>query len=426
MAYLGMVDAPLAMPDLDALDPATLKAMFLVQQSELLSHKAQIEHLQLLIAKLRRMQFGRSSEKIGRQIEQLELQLEELEAAAASEPASAEAPTSTTESVAEEKTPRRRKPLPSHLPRETRTHLPKEEGCTKCGGAFRKLGEDVSEMLEYIPASFKVIRHVRPRLCCPKCERVVQAPAPTRPIDHSYAGAGLLAHVLTAKFCDHLPLYRQSEIYAREGVELDRSTLAKWVGGASALLEPLVDALRRYVTSAGKLHGDDTPVPVLAPGTGRTKTGRLWTYVRDDRPSGSNQPLAVWFAYSPDHRGEHPQHHLKNFKGVLQADAYAGFNKLYEDGAVRQAPCLAHIRRKFYDLVEAQRSPVATEAVRRIGELYAIEREIRGRSPDLRRQIRQARARPLLDSMRNWLEQSLSSLSRKSDVAANAPPRSMH
>jgi transposase len=421
-----MVDAPLAMPDLDALDPATLKAMFLVQQSELLSHKAQIEHLQLLIAKLRRMQFGRSSEKIGRQIEQLELQLEELEAAAASEPASAEAPTSTTESVAEEKTPRRRKPLPSHLPRETRTHLPKEEGCTKCGGAFRKLGEDVSEMLEYIPASFKVIRHVRPRLCCPKCERVVQAPAPTRPIDHSYAGAGLLAHVLTAKFCDHLPLYRQSEIYAREGVELDRSTLAKWVGGASALLEPLVDALRRYVTSAGKLHGDDTPVPVLAPGTGRTKTGRLWTYVRDDRPSGSNQPLAVWFAYSPDHRGEHPQHHLKNFKGVLQADAYAGFNKLYEDGAVRQAPCLAHIRRKFYDLVEAQRSPVATEAVRRIGELYAIEREIRGRSPDLRRQIRQARARPLLDSMRNWLEQSLSSLSRKSDVAANAPPRSMH
>jgi transposase len=221
----------------------------------------------------------------------------------------------------------------------------------------------------------------------------------------------LLAHVLTAKFCDHLPLHRQSEIYAREGVELDRSTLAKWVGGASALLEPLVEALRRYVISADKLHGDDTPVPVLAPGTGKT-------YVRDDRPSGSTQPPAVWFAYSPHRRGEHPQHHLKTFKGVLQADAYAGFNKLYEDGTIRQAPCLAHIRRKFYDLVEAQRSPVATEAVRRIGELYAIEREIRGRSPDLRQQVRRARARPLLDSMRIWMQQSLASLSRKSDVAA--------
>jgi transposase len=273
-----MVDAPLAIKDLDALDPATLKAMFLVQQSELLSHKTQIEHRQLLIAKLRRMQFGRSSEKIGHQIEQLELQLEELEAAAAPQPASPEAPTeptSTTESVAEEKTPRRRKRFPSHLPRVTHTHLPKEEGCTKSGGAFRKLGEDVSEVLEYVPASFKVVRHVRPRLCCPKCERVVQAPAPARPIENSYAGAGLLAHVPTSKFCDHLPLYRQSEIYAREGVELDRSTLAKWVGGASALLQPLVEALRRYVISADKLHGDDTPVPVLAPGTGKTKTGRL-------------------------------------------------------------------------------------------------------------------------------------------------------
>jgi transposase len=420
MAYLGMVDTPLAMPDLDALDPATLKAMFLVQHSELLSHRAQIEHLQLLIAKLRRIQFGRSSEKIGYRIEQLELQLEELEAAAepqsVAEPASP--PTVGTDSVPGDRAPVRRRKRPSHLPRETHTHLPKEEGCAKCGGAFRKLGEDVSEMLEYVPASFKVIRHVRPRLCCPGCERVVQAPAPARPIERSFAGAGLLAHVLTAKFCDHLPLYRQSEIYAREGVELDRSTLAKWVGGASALLEPLVEALRRYAISSDKLHGDDTPVPVLAPGTGKTKTGRLWTYVRDDRPSGSTEPPAVWFAYSPDRKGEHPQQHLKNFKGVLQADAYAGFNKLYEDGTVRQAPCMAHIRRKFYDLVEAQRSPIAIEAVRRIGELYAIEREIRGRSPDFRQQVRQARARPLLDAMKNWMQGALSQLSRKSDVAA--------
>jgi transposase len=412
-----MIQAPLAMPDLDALDPATLKAMFLIQQAELLSHKTQIEHLQLLIAKLRRMQFGRSSEKIDRQIEQLELQLEELEAAI--EPQVAEVQEQESASpVAIDAVPSRRRQLPSHLPRETHTHLPKEESCAKCGGALRKLGEDVSEMLEYIPASFKVIRHVRPRLCCSGCERVVQAAAPTRPIERSLAGPGLLAHVLTAKFCDHLPLHRQSEIYAREGVELDRSTLAKWVGGASALLDPLVQALRRYVLSADKLHGDDTPVPVLAPGTGKTKTGRLWTYVRDDRPSGSTEPPAVWFAYSPDRRGEHPQVHLKDFKGTLQADAYAGFNKLYDDGSIQQAPCLAHIRRKFYDLMEAQRSPIATEAVRRIGELYAIEREIRGRSPDLRRQVRESRARPLLDSMQKWMQHSLSQLSRKSDVAA--------
>jgi transposase len=420
MAYSGMVEAPLAIEDLDALDPPTLKRMFLVQQTELLEHRSRIEHLQLLIAKLRRMQFGRSSEKIKHQIEQLELQLEELEAAAEPTPEAEPdaSPASVTDSVADVAAPARRRQLPSHLPRETHTHLPKEEICSECGGALHKLGEDVSEMLEYIPASFKVIRHVRPRLCCPGCERVVQASAPTRPLERSIAGPGLLAHVLTAKFCDHLPLYRQSEIYAREGVDLDRSTLAKWVGGASALLDPLVEALRRYVLSASKLHGDDTPVPVLAPGTGMTKTGRIWTYVRDDRPSGSTDAPAVWFAYSPDRKGEHPQQHLKSFKGVLQADAYAGFNKLYEDGSIQQAPCMAHIRRKFYDLVEAQQSPIAAEAVRRIGELYAIEREIRGRSPDLRRQVRQSRARPLLDAMKTWMQHSLGQLSRKSDVAA--------
>jgi transposase len=225
------------MPNLDALDPATLKARFLVQQAELLSHKNRIEHLQLLIAKLRRMQFGRSSEKIDRQIEQLELQLEELEAAAEPQATDVREPASP---VSIYSVPSRRRQLPSHLPRETHTHLPKESSCARCGGALRRLGEDVSEMLECIPASFKVVRHVRPRLCCSGCERVVQAPAPMRLIERSLAGPSLLAHVLTAKFCDHLPLYRQSEIYAREGVELDRSTLAKWVGGASALLDPLV------------------------------------------------------------------------------------------------------------------------------------------------------------------------------------------
>jgi len=283
---------------------------------------------------------------------------------------------------------------------------------------LKKLGEDISEMLEYLPASFKVIRHIRPRMCCAGCDRIVQAPAPGRPIDRGLAGPGLLAHVLTAKFCDHLPLYRQSEIYAREGVDLDRSTLAKWVGESSSLLAPLVEVLRRYVLSADKLHGDDTPVPVLAPGTGKTKTGRLWTYVRDDRPSGSLDAPAVWFAYSPDRKGEHPQRHLAHFRGILQADAYAGFNKLYEDGLIQEAPCMAHIRRKFFDLMEAHQSPVATEAVERIALLYAIEKEIRGRSRDQRRRVRNARARPLVESMHLWLKTSLGKLSRKSDTAA--------
>ena len=226
-----------------------------------------------------------------------------------------------------------RRPLPAHLPREVRTHLPKQKACPDCGGELHKLGEDVSEVLERIPSRFQVIRHVRMKLACACCDRIVQAAAPSRPIERGVAGPGLLAHVLVSKYGDHLPLYRQSEIYAREGVELDRSTLADWVGGTSRLLEPLVEALRRHVMSAQKLHADDTPVPVLAPGLGKTKTGRLWTYVRDDRPAGDATPPAVWFAYSPDRKGEHPRAHLSQFTGTLQADGYAGFDQIYQAGA---------------------------------------------------------------------------------------------
>jgi transposase len=215
----------------------------------------------------------------------------------------------------------------------------------------------------------------------------------------------------------YLPLYRQSEIYAREGVDLERSTLADWVGGASALLAPLVEALRRHVLSATKLHADDTPVPVLAPGNGKTKTGRLWTYVRDDRPAGDATPAAVWFAYSPDRKGEHPQSHLGNFTGTLQADGYAGFDAVYETGRIQEAACWAHVRRKFYDLHVAHKSPVAAEAMERIAALYAIEKEIRGHPADQRRQVRNAQARPLLDSLKQWLEETLEKLSRKSDTA---------
>jgi transposase len=405
--------------ELNALDPEALKALVLAQQSELASQKTEIENLNLLIFKLKRMQFGQRSEKLDRQVGQLELRLEDLEATeAASEPEPIDPATAT--SMATPQKQRRkpaRRPLPAALPRETVTHSPKQEACPDCGGKLRLLGEDVSETLEYVPAHFKVIRTVRPKLSCACCTRIVQEPAPNRPIDRGLAGPGLLAHVLVAKYADHLPLYRQAEIYAREGVDLDRSTLADWVGGANRVLVPLVDAVRKYVLSPGKVHGDDVPVPVLAPGNGKTSTGRLWTYVRDDRPAGSRAAPAVWFAYSPNRKGEHPAEHLKNFHGILQADGYAGFNRIYDGGQIMEAACWAHVRRKMYDLHQAHRSPIAAEALERIGQLYGIEKEIRGRLPGERQQIRTDLARPLLDSMQAWFKTTLAKLSQKSDVA---------
>jgi transposase len=283
-----MVVPPNSLAHLKQLDQEALVALILAQQEQLLSRDTEIEHLKLLIAKLRRMKFGRSSEKLDRQIEQLELKLEELQTSQAERDAVRVATKQTTIETPV-KTPARR-PLPDHLPREVRKYMPKEEACPDCGGKLKHLGEDVSEILEYLPERFRVIRQVRPKLACGCCDKIVQAEAPSRPIARCVAGPGLLAHVLVSKYCDHLPLYRQSKIYAREGVELERSTLAEWVGGSSRLLAPLVEALRRHVMAGGKLHADDTPVPVLAPGLGKTKTGRLWTYVRDDRPAGDSTP----------------------------------------------------------------------------------------------------------------------------------------
>jgi len=417
------------LPDLDTLDHEALKALVVQTHSQLQAkdeqlqlRAAEIQHLKLLIAKLQRMQFGRKSEKLSRQIEQLELRLEELqtqggETAAQNQPPTPEPASSASPAAAPKGKPARR-PLPEHLPRKTKRHEPKTQACPDCGGGLQKAGEDVSEMLEYIPEQFIVIQHVRPKFSCPCCERLVQAEAPSRPIARGLAGPGLLAHVIVSKYADHLPLYRQSEIYARVGVELERSTLADWVGGVSYALSPLVEGLRRYVMEAGKLHADDTPVPVLAPGTGKTKTGRLWTYVRDDRPAGDSAAPAVWFAYSPDRKGEHPKRHLSNFTGALQADAYAGFNQLYENGRIWEVGCWAHVRRKFYDLHQVHASPITTEALERIGQLYGIEREIRGRPPEVRREVRQARTRPLLESLHEWLQSALTKLSTKSDTAA--------
>jgi len=402
--------APL--PDLSTLNGAALRALLVLQQeslaehhAQLVAHETEIEHLKLLILKLRRMQFGRKSEKLDTRIEQLELRLEELEG----EPRVEAIPFETKPAAGVSNNKPARRPLSEHLPREIETHAPAHTACPACGGALSQLGEDVSEMLEYVPAQFKVIRQVRPKFACTACDTIVQAPAPSRPIERGLAGPGLLAHVLVSKYADHLPLYRQSGIYERAGLDLDRSTLADWVGASSRLLAPLVESLRRYVMDTPKLHADDTPVPVLAPGNGHTKTGRLWTYVRDNRPAGEQSAPAVWFAYSPNRQGEHPQRHLKDFHGTLQADAYAGFNALYENPqrGIIEAACWAHVRRKFHDLYQAHASPIAAEAMARIGALYAIESEIRGRAPDERHEVRQARARPLLESLHKWLEDNL-------------------
>ncbi len=419
---------PAALPDLDRLDPEALKALVIAKHSEsmeqhkeLTSSAHEIEHLKLTIEKLRRMIFGRKSEKLAGELEQLEFRLEELETAQAAEEA-AQAATETAQTDLPPTDSKRRsrparKPLPEDLPREVVTHLPPHTNCPDCGGVMRKFGEDVSEQLERIPATYKVIRHVRPKFACATCEHVIEAPAPARPIDNGLPGPALLAHVLVSKYSDHLPLYRQSQIFAREGIDLERSTLAGWVGASSELLTPLVDEIRKHVFAASKIHADDTPVPVLAPGNGKTKTGRLWTYVRDDRPAGYSTAPAVWFAYSEDRKGEHPRRHLKDFKGALQADAYAGFHHLYGDGAIYEVACWAHARRKLYDIHVVHASPTTTEALARIGALYGIEEQIRGKPAEVRALIRQERARPLLDELHNWMEKALCVLSTKSDTA---------
>ncbi len=391
-------------------DAAALQALVRQLLGTVKNQGLKIAQLEARIAKLKRMQFGQSSEKIVREIEQLELELdalheEEAEAAAA-RPAAVQKLIETPY----------RKPLPEHLPREVEVHEPACT-CPNCGGAMRKLGEDITEVLDYVPASFKVVRHVRPKLSCRLCETIVQAPMPSLPIERGKPGPGLLAHVLVSKYADHLPLYRQAEIYAREGVDLERSTLADWVGRSAALLDPLVAALRKSVLSSDVLHGDDTPVPVLAPGLGKTRTGRLWTYVRDGRPYGSPQPPAAVFFYSSDRKGEHPRAHLKGFTGILHADGYAGFNPVFETGHVTEVACWAHVRRKFFDDHATNPSPITTEALDRIGALYGIEDTIRGLPPDERRRIRREKAAPLLAALRAWLDTTLPKLSAKSDLA---------
>ena len=384
-------------------------AAYDIARAELIAEQLEVERLRFQIAVLKRQQYGRSSEQLDTTIAQLSLTLEDLEASQAEL-----LPAVTPEAPAPRERPARR-PLPPELPREEVVHAAPCT-CPECGGALRPAGEDVAEQLEWVPARLKVIRHVRPKFACDRCDTLVQAPAPSRPIARGLAGPALLAHVLVSKYQDHLPLYRQSQIYARSGIDLDRSTLADWVGGASQLLQPVVDVLGRYVRSAFKLHVDDTPVPVLCPGRGSTRQGRLWTYVRDDRPAGSQDPPAVWFQYSPDRKGERPAKHLASFTGVLQADAYSGFDRLYGE-RIQEVACWAHARRYFYEVHAAHASPIALEALDRIKRLYEVEDLIRGRPPDERRAVRQARAGPELESLHTWLHATLPTLSKKSALA---------
>ena len=390
-------------------DVEALKVELVAARALVIEQKIQLEKLRFEIARLKRMKYGRSSEQLDTQIGQMQLTLEDLEATLAETPE----PLRPAPKPAPIKPVRRA--LPAHLPREDVVHATACT-CPACGGTLRRLGEDVSEMIEYVPGRYKVVRHVRPKFSCGACQKIVQASAPSRPIARGLAGPAFLAHVLVSKYADHLPLYRQSQIYAREGLELDRSTLADWVGGASELLEPLVRSLGRYVMRATKLHGDDTPVPVLCPGRGTTKQGRLWTYVRDDRPAASPDPPAVLFRYSPDRKGERPKAHLAPFTGVLQADAYAGFDRLYGE-RIQEAACWAHVRRKFYEIHVAHASPIAAEALDRIGRLYGIEAEIRGRLPDERAAVRQARAGAELEALHAWLHTIVAKLSKKSELA---------
>ena len=389
---------------------AELQSLLQVERELSNELRAELDRMRSHLAYLLRKQFGRSSEKLTTEIEQLQLILEEAEMMGA-----AGGIDITPRPTPEKQQPVRRA-LPDHLPREEVVHTPACQ-CETCGGELKAIGEDVAEILDYVPASFKVIRHVRPKFSCTKCQTIVQSPAPGRPIARGLAGPGLLAQVAVSKFADHQPLYRQSQIYARQGVELERSTLADWLGQSAALLEPLQRAIRDYVMSAEKIHADDTPVPVLQPGRKHTKLARLWGYIRDDRPAGSQEAPAVWFAYSPDRKGKWPREHLKSFTGQLQADGYAGYNPLYETGQVHEVACWAHVRRKFVDIAEKDKLPVALEAIERIAGLYGVEKLARGQPPDRREAIRQARAGPLLDELKQWLHAELGKTLKKSALA---------
>jgi transposase len=383
-------------------------ALVASQSVDLRTQQRQIEHLKLQLAKLRRFRFGQSSEQM-QSIEQMVLGLEALVASAVHAPSS-----STPAAASDKEQPVRRKHLPEHFERIDNTIEPSECACPGCGGPLGLLGSDTAEILDVKTVTFTVTRHIRPKKRCSSCSIIVQAAAPARPIEKSFAGASLLALILSWKYAFHLPLYRQCQIFAHAGLTISRTTLMQWVGASSELLGPLVAALAKHVLAAPNINADDTPIKVLAPGSGKTKKGRLWTYVRDGTGWGSTDPPAVWYRYSPSWHGKYPQQHLANYIGKLQVDAYAGFEALFvasKPGVaarIVEIACFAHLRRKFFDLFEALASSIAKEALERIGRLYVIEKAIRGRSAEERRAQRQQHAVPILAELHTWMiEQSV-------------------
>ncbi len=360
------------------------------------AYASEINRLKALVAKLQRMQFGKSSEKTSCKKPNGRYRKHRSESAhfrkkwrkrwVSNMTRYCHPPCASLQPV------NRYRP---HFPVKPGLSVPEEECCPACGGELSSLGCDVSEQLELISSAFKVIETQRPKQACCRCDHIVQAPVPSKPIARSYAGAGLLAHVVTGKYADHLPLYRQSEIYRRQGVELSRATLGRWTGAVAELLEPLYDVLRQYVLMPGKVHADDIPVPVQEPGSGKTRTARLWVYVRDDRNAGSQMPPPRRSGSRTVRTGKVSIHKitLAGYSGVLQADAYGGYRALYESGRITEAACMAHARRKIHDVHARAPTYITTEALQRIGELYAIEAEVRGCSAEQRLAARKSQSR---------------------------------
>ena len=407
-----MLETPQTLPS----DPDELRAVAAQLHDLARSQALKIEKLEHQLAGHRKARFGSKSESL----DQLAFDLQEDTEIAEAAVAQLDEIDQYDETVDDEKPTKRkhsRAPLPDHLERQSEVLSPGET-CADCGGALRTLGEDVTQELEYVPGCFVVREIIRPRMACNCCDAFAQAPLPSRPIERGRAGPGLLAHVLVGKYCDHLPLYRQSEIYAREKVDLHRSTLTDWVGRSTALLAPLADHIGKQVRAGPALFADDTPVKMQTGSkTGKAQTARMWSYVRDERPWCGQAPPCAWYQFSVDRKGKHPTAHLAGYKGIVHADGFTGFNGLFGEGLASEQACMVHVRRKFVDVFERNGSTIARKTIERIARLYAVEKEARHKPPDERVALRQTRAQPIFDELEIWLKSQLRKISGKTKLA---------
>jgi transposase len=412
-------DATEAAPPPD--DVATLKALLLAERATAAKLAGQNEHLRAIIKELQRALFGRRSEKAAHP-DQLQLALEDIEQALAQSEAEEERADATLKASRTRQRHSNRGALPKHLPRDEVVIEPGDQTCPCCGGAMHRIGEDVAERLDVIPAQFRVIVTRRPKYGCRVCESaVVQAPAPARLIEGGLPTEALVAHVLVGKYADHLPLYRQSQIYARQGINLDRSTLADWVGRAATELHPLHQRLFEHLKRSPKLFMDETRAPVLDPGRKRTKSGYLWAIARDDRPWAGPDPPAVADLYAPGRGAEHAIRPLAGFRGILQVDGYAAYQALAAPGRaggpVTLAYCWSHVRRRFYEIAQGGNAPIAEAALQRINALYHVETMIRGHAPEQRQAVRHEQSKPVVDDLRTWLDAQLAKVPGRARIA---------